>query len=169
MAEKNKAFVCFDPDNDLHCWNVLKSWNTEGLMSFKIEKAREFNQLYDDVPEATLKKKIKEVLRGMKVLIILIGNHPRNLLKYSKPEIEFALENDIPIIGVNLNTGRKQDDLCPQILKNELVMFIAFGQKILEVAYNNWPESYFLYKEDGKSGPYHYYDSVYAELRYQVA
>lgn len=169
MAVRNKAYVCFDPDNDLHCWNVLKAWNSEGILSFNIDMARELNQLYENITELTLRKHLKTVLHDMKILFVLIGNHPGNLLRYSRPEIEYALKNNIPIIGVNLNTGRKQDDLCPQILKNELVMFIGFGQKILNVAYTNWPESYYLYKEEGKAGPYYYFDSVYAELRYQYA
>ena len=101
-------------------------------------------------------------------MVVLIGNHPRNLIRYAQPEIEYAIEKNLPIIAINLNTRRKQDDLCPQVLKDELVLYVAFGRQIVEVALNNWPDSYALYKMEGKAGPYHYFDSVYAGLKYQL-
>jgi len=167
MGYKQKAFVCFDPDNDLHCWNLMKAWNEDGEISFNFHTAYKIHENKEGFPEIIVKRKIKECLKGSRVLIVLIGNNTWNLIKYIRLEIEFALANNIPIIAVNLNTRRKQDDLCPPLLRNELVMYIAFGQKIMDVALNNWPESHALYKMEGKSGPYYYFDSVYAKLVHQ--
>jgi hypothetical protein len=169
MASKEKAYVSFDPDSDLHCWNVMKAWNEEGKPAFNFQTGYKIHLLNDGIPEARIKRKIRKSMHGAKVLIVLIGNNTWNLVKYVKWEIEYALENNIPIIGVNLNTRRKQDDLCPPVLRKELVMYIAFGQKIMDIAINNWPESHFIYKNEGKSGPYHYFDSVYATLWKQCA
>ena len=167
MDIKKKAYVCFDPDNDLHCWNVMKAWIDEEGHALNFQNGNEIHLLQNGDSEALQKRKMREHMHGAKSLIILIGNNTLNLIKYIKWEVEHAIDNDIPIIAVNLNTRRKQDDLCPQILKKELVLYIAFGQKILDLALHNWPESHALYKEENKIGPYHYFDSVYAKLWHQ--
>jgi hypothetical protein len=164
MNYRKKIYVCFDPDNDLHCWNVMKGWNVNGEISYDFHHSPEIHEFSDGMSETAIKRKLREQLRDVKVLVVLIGNNTLNLLKYVRWEIEYAIEKDIPIIGVNLNTRRFQDDLCPPFLRKELVMFIAFGQKIMDVALKNWPESHCMYKEEGKAGPYHYFDSVYAKL-----
>ena len=47
-------------------------------------------------------------LKNTKVLVILIGENTKNLYKYVRWEIEYAIENDIPIVAVNLNKSKKQ-------------------------------------------------------------
>jgi hypothetical protein len=79
-------------------------------------------------------------------------------------EIEYAIENDIPIIGVNLNGSKTKDDLCPPILQNKLAVFIPFGQKILNYALNHWPASHESHRNANEISTYKYPDSLYNGL-----
>jgi hypothetical protein len=142
----------------------MKAWKENEHHAFNFHNAHEINNLRDGSSEATIKAKLRERLKNTKVLVVLIGEKTANLYKYVRWEIEYAIENDIPIIGVNLNKNRKEDDFCPPIMKQALVVYVSFNQKILNHALNNWPSSHAFYKKEGKSGPYFYYDRVYQDL-----
>ena len=164
MAYANKTYVCFDADNDMRWYNLMKAWKEHEHIAFDFHNAHEINNLRDGSSEATIKAKLRERLKNTKVLVVLIGEKTANLYKYVRWEIEYALENDIPIIGVNLNMNKYQDDLCPPILKPDLAIYISFGQKIMNHALNHWPASHVAHKRDGKTGPFYYLDSVYKSL-----
>ena len=74
------------------------------------------------------------------------------------------MKKDLPIICVNINKSRSKDNLCPSWLNDELAIFIPFGSKIIQYALENWPSSYSSYRKQGKTGAYHYKDSVYENL-----
>jgi hypothetical protein len=79
--------------------------------------------------------------------------------------MEVAIGLDLPIIGVNLNKSRVRDDRCPSAIKDELVIFVPFGQKIIAYSMDNWPSNHKSYHDKGENGAYHYKDSVYEQLR----
>jgi hypothetical protein len=164
MAYKNKTYVCFDADNDIKYYNLMKAWKENDSVAFNFHNAHEINNLREWSSEETIKRRLRERLANTKVLVVLIGESTRNLYKYVRWEIEYAVNNDIPIIGVNLNGKRKRDDLCPPIMRDELAIYVPFGQKTINMALNDWPSSHSSYKKDGKSGPYYYYDHVYNNL-----
>ncbi|MHA1279470.1 MAG: TIR domain-containing protein [Candidatus Helarchaeota archaeon] len=165
MSYRNKTYVCFDADNDMHWYTLMLAWKENEQIAFNFHNAHEINNLRDGSPEETIKRKLRERLQNTKVLVVLIGDHTKNLFKYVRWEIEYAIEKDIPIIGVNLNKKKRRDnDLCPPLLKDELAIHIPYGQKIMDHALNNWPESHRKYRNDGKTGPYYYLDSVYSDL-----
>ncbi len=164
MAYRNKTYVCFDADNDIHYYRLMTAWKENDKNAFDFHNAHEINNPRDGSSEETIKRKLRERLKNTKVLVVLIGEHTKNLYKYVRWEIEYALENDIPIIGVNLNGNKKQDNFCPPIMNDELIIYIPFKQKILDYALNNWPESYKDHKNKGDNGPYFYKESVYEKL-----
>jgi len=166
MAYTNKTYVCFDADTDMHYYNLMKAWKENDRFAFDFHNAHEINNLRDGSSEATIKAKLRERLKNTKVLIILIGANTRNLYKYVRWEIEYALENNIPIVAVNLNgTRHKDDNLCPPILRNELAMHVSFGHKIINHALNQWPEQHANLKRENKSGDYRYPDGFYTSLQ----
>jgi MTH538 TIR-like domain (DUF1863) len=115
--------------------------------------------------EETIKRKLRERLANTKVLVVLVGQKTKNLHKYVRWEIEYAIENDIPIIAVNLNGKKGIDEtLCPPILRSELAIHIPFGQKILNYALNHWPASHAEYRRARKTGGFHYLERVYNSL-----
>jgi hypothetical protein len=164
MAYANKTYVCFDADSDMHYYNLMKAWKENDRFVFDFHNAHEINNLRDGSSEATIKAKLRERLKNTKVLIILIGKGTKNLYKFVRWEIEFAQENDIPIVAVNLNGKRQQDDeLCPPLLKNKLAVHVPFGHKIIDYALNHWPASHASLK--GKTEQcYSYVDGVYNAL-----
>jgi len=159
MAYRNKTYVCFDADNDIHYYRLMQAWKENERIAFDFDNAHEINNLRDGSSEETIKRKLRERLQYTKVLVALIGKQTKNLYKYVRWEIEYALEKNIPIIGVNINKKNKMDDeLCPPILKKELAIHIPFGQNKLDYALNNWPASHANYKKEGKTGDYYYKD-----------
>ncbi len=164
MAYRNKTYVCFDADTDIHYYRLMQAWKENDKIAIDFHNAHDINNIKDGSSEETIKKKLRERLANTKVLVVLIGKSTKNLYKYVRWEIEYAIENDIPIIGVNLNGSKEQDDLCPPILKNELAIYVPYSQKILDYALNNWPSSHAAKKSKGESGAWQYKDSVYQNL-----
>lgn len=164
MSVQDKTYVCFDADTDIHCYQLMKAWKENEHIDFNFDNAHELNTIRSTSSEETIKRKLKERLQNTKILIVLIGKNIANLYKYVRWEIEYAIENNIPIIGVNLNGKRTQDDLCPPILKDKLAVYIPFSPKIVAYALNSWITSHNSYKAQGVSGPFEYNDSVYNNL-----
>lgn len=164
MAYRNKTYICFDADNDMKYYNLMKAWKENDNIAFNFHNAHEINNLRDGSSEGQIKKKLRERLKDTKVLVLLIGEKTKNLYRYVRWEIEWAIENDIPIIAINLNKNKSQDELCPPILRDELAIYIPFGQKIIDYALNNWPTRHAKHKKDGDTGAYYYKDSVYKTL-----
>ncbi|MBE9468505.1 MAG: TIR domain-containing protein [Bacteroidetes bacterium] len=165
MAYRNKTYVCFDADEDMLYYNLMKAWKENEKFAFNFHNAHEINNLRDGSSETTIKQKLRERLADTKVLVILIGEKTKNLYKYVRWEIEYAIEKGIPIIAVNLNKLKSMDNkLCPPLLKDKLAMHIAFGQKIMDFALNNWPSQHTTERAKGKTWSFHYPDKIYDEL-----
>lgn len=164
MAYTNKTYVCFDADTDIKYYNLMKAWKENDKIEFNFHNAHEINNLRDGSSETTIKNKLRERLQNTKVLVVLIGAKTANLYKYVRWEIEYAIENNIPIVAVNLNGKKSQDDLCPPLLKKELAMYINFGQKIMNHALNSWTVQHETEKKKGYTGPFYYPDAVYDKL-----
>lgn len=165
MAYKNKTYICFDADTDMHIYNLMKAWKENEQIAFDFHNAHEICNLRDGSSEDTIKRRLRERLTNTKVMIVLIGEKTKNLHKYVRWEIEYAIEKNIPIIAVNLNKKKCKDDaLCPSILKSELAIHISYGQKIINYALNKWPESHIKHKKAIEISSYYYDDSVYSNL-----
>jgi Thoeris protein ThsB, TIR-like domain len=140
MAYKNKTYVCFDADNDMNYYNLMKAWKEHGSIAFDFHNAHEINTLRDGSSEETIKKKLRERLQNTRVLVVLVGKHTKNLYKYVRWEIAYALECHTPIVCVNLNGKNKLDsNLCPPVIRDELAVHIPYGQKEIDHALNSWP------------------------------
>jgi hypothetical protein len=164
MAYTNKTYVCFDADNDIHYYRLMTAWKENDRIEFNFHNAHEINNLRGWSSEDSIKRKLRERLLNTKVLVVLIGEKTQHLDKYVRWEIEFAIENDIPIVAVNLNGSKTQDKLCPPILRDKLAIFIPYGQKIMNYALNHWPNSHAQHRNKSEGGGYNYNDSVYKNL-----
>lgn len=164
MAYRNKTYVAFDGDNDINYYRLMTAWKENSNIVFKFNDAHNSNNIWHKSSEETIKRRLRERMANTKMFILLIGEHTKNLYKYVRWEIEYAIEKDIPIIGVNLNGAKEKDDYCPAILKNELAIFVPFKQKIIDFALNDWESSHKKYRSENKSGSYHYSDKVYNDL-----
>lgn len=161
----NRTYVAFDADNDIRYYRLMQAWKKSDHTSFNFYDAHDLNNLMSFSSEETIKGKLAERLRNTKVFVLLVGNSTKNLYKFVRWEIEQAIKRKIPIIVVNLNGKKSMDsNLCPPILKDELVVHVSFNQKIIEHAIDNWAASDASYRKSGKSGAFYYKDSIYKQL-----
>lgn len=169
MAYRNKTYICFDGDTDMHFYRLMVAWSDHDDIDFNFNNAHDLNTARDSSQEESIKKQLRERFANSKLLIVLIGEKTRLLTKFVKWEMEVALRLDLPIIGVNLNKSRVQDSRCPPVIKDELVMYVPYGQKIVTYAMDYWPASHATHRKNGDTGAYSYKDSVYASLGVAVS
>ena len=165
MPYRNKTYVCFDADNDIHYYRLMLAWKQSDNTDFQFYDAHDLNRLLSISSEETIKRRLRERLRNTKVFIVLIGQSTRYLYKFVRWEMEKALELSLPIISVNLNGKRQKDkDLCPPIIRDELVVHVSFNARIIQYALENWETGYYNRKREGISGARLYRPAVYQNL-----
>lgn len=165
MAYRNKTYVCFDGDNDIRYYNLMKAWKQSDNSDFNFYDAHDINTALDSSTEQTIKTRLRERLANTKIFVILLGEHTKNLTKFVKWEMEQAMSLKLPIIIVNLNKSRKVDsNLYPNVLGDYLTINISFESKIMQYALENWESQVAVHIKNGDSGAYQYNDSVYQNL-----
>lgn len=165
MAYRNKVFISFDGDNDIHYYRLMRAWKQNDHTDFNFFDAHDINTARDTSLESTIKKRLRERLSNAKVFVSLIGAHTRYLYKFVRWELEQGLALGLPMIGVNLNGKRSQDlDRCPPVIRDALVVYVSFQPAILQHALESWPAEYHRLSSDGVSGPRYYNDEVYRRL-----
>ena len=165
MTYRNKTYVCFDGDNDIHYYWLMKAWKQNDGFSFNFFDAHDLNTARDTSLSDTIKRKLRERLLNSKVLVVLIGDKTRYLYRFVRWEMEQALKLGLPIIAVNLNGLRKMDPLrCPPVIHAELAIHVSYGAAILEHALDDWQTAHYALKRQGVSGPHYYRESIYSSL-----
>jgi hypothetical protein len=168
MGYRNKTYLCFDGDNDIHYYYLMKAWKhnqRDFFKEFDFYDAHDINTARDTSTEDTIKRRLLERLNNSKLFVVLIGDQTRFLYRFVKWEIEQAIKQDIPIIGVNLNGKREIDEeKCPPVLRNETVLHVSFNQKIIEKAMAEWSNLRPQMILEKKTGPCYFLPSVYTGL-----
>ncbi|MDZ3833361.1 MAG: TIR domain-containing protein [Sphingopyxis sp.] len=164
MAYRNKTYIAFDGDNDMRYYRLMTAWAANEKFDFSFYDAHDINSARDTSQEESIKRQLRERFANSKAFIVLIGDNTRFLTKFVKWEIETAIKLGLPIIAVNLNKGKRQDALCPPSLKQALAIYVPFSEKMIGYALENWPATDVAQRKAGKSGAFHYNDSVYRSL-----
>jgi hypothetical protein len=164
MAYRNKTYICFDGDTDMHWYRLMEAWKDNEDHDFNFHNAHDLNSARDSSQEESIKRQLRERFANSKLLIVLIGEKTKFLTKFVKWEMEVALRLDLPIVGVNLNGSRVRDDRCPPAIRDELAVFVPFKQKIVAYAMDNWPNAHAAYRREGKVDWYFYSDQTYQNL-----
>ena len=165
MPYRNKTFVSFDGDNDIHYYRLMQAWKQNDNTEFSFYNAHDINSARDTSTEESIKAQLAERMRNSKLFVLLVGENTRYLRKFVPWEIEQALKRELPTIVVNLNGLRSMDsERCPPSIKSELAIHVSFNVAILQYALENWPSSDTAHRQKGESGPYYYKESVYKEL-----
>lgn len=165
MAYKNKVFVSFDGDKNIHYYRLMKAWKKNDNTSFNFHDAHDINTALDSSTEETIKRKLRERLNNSKAFILLVGESTRYLYKFVKWEIEQAISLGLPIIVVNLNGLRNNDrQKCPPLLNEHLAVHVSFNQNIIEYALDNWPREYHSLETKANHEPRFYNNPVYNKL-----
>ncbi len=164
MAYRNKTYIAFDGDKDMHYYRLMTAWAKNERFEFNFYNAHDVNTARDTSQETSIKRQLRERFGNSRAFIVLIGESTRHLTKFVKWEIETAINLGLPIIGVNLNGSRAQDGGCPPSMKGTLAVYVPFNEKIITYAMKNWPGDSAARGRNGESGPFFYTDSVYKGL-----
>jgi len=165
MAYRNRTYVSFDGDNDIHYYRLMCAWKQKEGIPFNFFNAHDLSSARDTSLEESIKQQLRMRLLNSKLFVILVGSQTRYLYKFVRWEMEQALSLDLPIIAVNLNGLRQQDEnRCPPIIRDALAIHISFNAAIMQYALENWPTSHRSYRLYKKTGPYYYKSEVYRKL-----
>ncbi len=164
MPYRNKTYICFDGDNDMHYYRLMTAWKVQDGSSFNFHNAHDLNSARDTSQEESIKRQLRERFANSKLFIVLIGEKTRYLRKFVEWEIETAVKLDLPIIAVNINKSKTQDSYCPPSLRNQLAVYVPYFRSIIEHAMSEWPADHLRYRKDKKSGPYFFSEHVYQKL-----
>lgn len=165
MGYSDTTYIIFDGDNDKWAYARMKGWKALENIDFDFKDAHDIGSMTDRAGnEQYVKSELLKRFKEADQVIVLIGEGTKYLYKYVRWELEVALELDLPIIAVNLNGKKEQDDeLCPLIIKNKYVVHIPFKLKIIKHALDNFPPFYYKRKPEAV-GPLFYKKSLYKEL-----
>lgn len=165
MAYRNKIFVSFDGDNDIHYYYLMRAWHQNDRSTFRFFDAHDLNTARDTSLEQSIKRQLRIRLASARVFVILIGESTRYLYRFVKWEIEQALTLGLPILAVNLNGLRYRDDeKCPPVLRDKLAVHIGYGPRIMQFALEHWPAEARELEKRGAVGPRYYSDQVYVKV-----
>ena len=165
MAYRNKVYVAFDADSDIHYYRLMQAWKQNDNTSFDFNNAHDDHSIMTWSSEETIKANLRRRFQDTRLFILLVGEKTKYLYKYVRWEIEQAIRREIPIIVVNLNGTRSMvSALSPLIIQDELAMHLSFNQKIIEHALSYWPDQYENLKQSEETGPYYYNDEIYSSL-----
>jgi MTH538 TIR-like domain (DUF1863) len=164
MGYRNKTYIAFDGDNDMHYYRLMTAWNANDGFSLNFHNAHDLNTARDSSQEESIKRQLRERFANSKLLIVLIGENTRYLTKFVRWELEVALKLALPIVAVNLNNSRIYDDRCPPTIKDELVVYVPFKHDVIEYAMENWPSEFARLRGEGKTGARYYIQDVYTRL-----
>lgn len=165
MAYRNRTYVCFDGDSDMHYYRLMQAWHQNDRSLFSFYNAHDLNSARDSSQEESIKRQLRVRLNNSKVIVVLIGERTRYLTKFVRWEMEQALLLRLPIIAVNLNGLRwRDDDRCPPVIREELAMHISYNPAIMQFALQEWPAEDQSLRSVGRTGPFYYFPEVYKQL-----
>ncbi len=155
------VYVAFDGDNDKWAYAFMKGWKTNDRVDFDFEDAHDLDEMTSRAQnEAYVKLKLKERMKSSEALIVIVGEKTKNLYKFVRWEIEFAMELGLPIIVANLNNKTQLDaDLCPPIIRDACAVHVAFKKEAIKHALSNWPTEYRRLDAKAKSSGARHYNS----------
>ena len=165
MGYRNKTYIIFDGDQDIWAYKYMKGWKVNRHIDFDFHDAHDVFPLTNRaVDENYIKNKLRERFKTAKQVIVIVGDSTKNLHRFVRWEIEVAQSLDLPIIAVNLNDLRKQDnERVPPILRNKYVVHIPFKLKIIKYALDQFPEE-FKNRSPNDNGPRFYFEETYKRL-----
>ena len=165
MPYRNKTYVSFDGDSDIHYYYLMRAWKQSDGIDFNFYDGHDLNAARDTSLEYSIKSQLSARMRATKTFVLLVGDRTRHLYKFVRWEIEQALSRDLPIVVVNVNGMRSIDtQRCPPILRAELAIHVSFNAAVVQHALDQWPLLQKLKRSSQETGPFYYNANVYRNL-----
>jgi DNA-binding protein Fis len=152
MSYRNKTYIAFDADSDIHYYRLMTAWKSNNHIDFNFHNAHDLNNLRTTASEDQIKRKLRERLKETKQMIVLVGESTKNLYEFVRWEIESAIILDIPIIAVNLDKSNSEGVRTPPILMNS-AYFVSVPFELIKIkhALDNFPAEYHKNKRQAPS------------------
>ncbi len=160
MSYRNKTYIIFDADTDMHYYRLMTAWKENEKIDFDFHNAHLFNNLTPLASEEQIKKKLRERMSNTKQVIVLVGEKTKNLHKFVRWEIEIAQKLDLPIIAVNIDKENCSTDKTPPILKNSYYVSVPLEIKKIKYALDKFPTEYHKNKSNGPSERYYNWSKI---------
>ncbi|MBD8554926.1 TIR domain-containing protein [Rhizobium sp. CFBP 8762] len=156
-------YTIFDGDKDKWAYARMKGWSALPNVPFLFENAHDLDSMTARAQgEEYVKRNLKLRMQQSTAAAVIIGESTKNLYKFVRWELDLALSLDLPIIAINLNGSKVQDDLCPAIIRDTCVLHVPFKLKPIKHALTCWPAEFEgLSLSSRKGGARHYSDDLY--------
>ena len=167
MSYLNQTYVIFDADEDAWAYRFMRGWKENERVNFDFRDAHDLDSMTSRAQdEYYVKSNLRRRMEKSAAVLVLIGEKTKNLYRFVRWELELALELDLPIIGVNLNDKRMQDnERCPPIIRDRCVIHIPFKMAAIKYALDAWPGGYRGLSAQEKAKGWRYFnDGVYQSL-----
>lgn len=165
--EQPKIYIAVDAANDVKYLEEfkikVKQDSSDYIFFDGVDYFKELDKTSDDI----LKLKIQKNLERADIIIVLLTKTFKSMRKFSKWQLEHAINVGKPIIAVNPNRIRSVDyDVCPTILKSRLSLHVPYDKTAIELAIANWPASHYEHMKNEKEikKTYKYAESVYSQI-----
>lgn len=165
MPYRNKTYVAFDGDSDIHYYRLLQAWRQTDGSSFPFYDAHSLNWSADTSKNESIKAQLRIRFQSSSLFVLLVGEKTRFLRKFVPWEIEQARTRGLPIICCNLAGLRNMDTLrCPNVFQTQTALHISFNKRILQHAMEHWAPFLSSDRIGPDRGPFHYGSEIYAQL-----
>jgi len=165
MAYNGKIYVALDALNDMKALKELKNFKQTNGSEFNFYEGAAFAKELDQTSDDELKAKIQKNMDEADVVLVLLSKTLKSMRRFSKWQVEYAIETGKPILVMNNSPLRGIDnDIAPTVLKNHLCLYIPNDAVALELACMNWPKSNEEHKKNNDKTPYRYSYETYKEI-----
>lgn len=164
MSYQDPTYVIFDGDEDAWAYRYMRGWKANERVNFDFRDAHDLDTMTSRAQdEYYVKGNLRRRMEQSSAVLVLIGAKTKNLYRFVRWELDLALDLDLPIIGVNLNDKRVQDDeRCPPIIRGKCVVHVPFKLAAIKHALDSWPNEYRGLARSTKAEGWRYYpDNVY--------
>ncbi|MFA6661851.1 MAG: TIR domain-containing protein [Bacilli bacterium] len=165
MSYKGKIYVICHETFDVKAYNKLKDMRQTDDSQFNfidsLSLSVQLNVLNDEELKLLLYKNMDEA----DIVLILLSKKVKSMRKFVKWQVEYAINQEMPIICINNSPLRSMDySITPTKLKKRRSLFISYDSEVLELACMNWVQSNKKHSDMGENIPYCYDKAVYDEL-----
>ena len=165
--EQYNIYVAIDASNDVKYYEEFKRMLRSNGGHYNFFDSIDYFKELDKTPDDMLKFKIQKNLERADIVVVLLSKTLKSMRRFSKWQIEHAINTGKPIIAVNPNRIRSADyDVCPTILKSHLSLHIPYDANAFALAIKNWPASHAEHYKNEKEQRkiYKYAESVYQQI-----
>lgn len=165
MSYKGKIYVICHETFDVAAYDKLKDMKQTDDSQFDFVDSLTLSVQLDVLNDEELKSLLYKNMDEADIVLILLSKKVKSMRKFVKWQVEYAINQGMPIICMNNSPLRSIDySITPTKLKKKRSLYISYDSKVLELACINWVQSNKKHNDMEENIPYCYDKSVYDAL-----